>query len=142
MTRPKKNLRFGVGAVVPERAERCRARPSARRDRQGALDERQARLDNWITDWRCSDPWLVQVARATEESWREDAILRRHRHWQREVSWWRVGIEIPAPRFDSRSETVESCLDRARAYAVTVLAQAKESGLVNATIKRAREHFD
>ena len=49
---------------------------------------------------------------------------------------------MPPPRFDPISDTVESYLDRARGYAVTVLAQAKESGLVDTPIKRAPEHFE
>ena len=58
------------------------------------------------------------------------------------MSWWGVGVEIPPPRFDPISDTVESYLDRAKGYAVTVLAQAKESGLVDTPIKRAPEHFE
>ena len=156
MIRPKKIQRLGVGAVVPhgpnEAARDCLLAAITKRFpgmvdelatiAEGALDERQARLDKWIINWRCSDPWLAQVARDTEESWRRDAILRRHRHWQHEVSWWGVGVEMPPPRFDPISDTVESYLDRARGYAVTVLAQAKESGLVDTPIKRAPEHFE
>ena len=128
MTRPRKKIRLGVGAVVPDgpnavaRDYLLAATTKRCPDMVDALDERQARLDKWIINWRCSDPWLAPVARDTEESWRRDAILRRHRHWQHAVSWWGVGVEIPPPRFDPISDTVESYLDRARGYAVTVLA--------------------
>ena len=136
MIRPNKSRRLGVGAVVPHGpneaardsllaaiTKRCPGMVDELATiAEGALDERQARLDKWIINWRCSDPWLAQVARDTEESWRRDAILRRHRHWQHAVSWWGVGVEIPPPRFDPISDTVESYLDRARGYAVTVLA--------------------
>ena len=136
MTRPRKKIRLGVGAVVPDGPNAvardyllaaitkwCPGMVDALATiAEGALDERQARLDGWIEQWRCSDPWLALVARDTEESWRRDAILRRHRHWQHAVSWWGVGVEIPPPRFDPISDTVESYLDRAKGYAVTVLA--------------------
>ena len=82
MTRPRKKIRLGVGAVVPDGpneaardyllaaiTKRCPDMVDALAAiAEGALDERQARRDNWSTDWRCSDPWLVQVARATTVS--------------------------------------------------------------------------
>ncbi len=156
MTRAKEKIRLGVGAVVPDGPNEAardylltaitKRRPNMvdalAAIAEGALDERQARLDAWIEQWRCSDPWLAQIARDTEESWRRDAILRRHRHWQHAVSWWGGGVEMPPPGFDPRSDTVKSYLDRAKGYADTVLAQAKESGLMDTPIKRAPEHFE
>ena len=123
MTRAKKKLRLGVGAVVPDGPN------AVARDyllaaitkwcpgmvdelatiAEGALDERQARLDKWIIK-RCSDPWLAQVARDTEESWRRDAILRRHRHWQHAVSWWGVGDMPSSPRSCFKSNRALCCI--------------------------------
>ena len=79
MIRPKKSRCLGVGAVVShgpnEAARDCPLAAITKRCpgmvdefatiAAGALDERQARLDKWIINWRCSDPWLAQVARDT-----------------------------------------------------------------------------
>ena len=127
MTRAKEKIRLGVGAVVPDGpnavardyllaaiTKRCPDMVDALAE--GALDERQARLDAWIEQWRCLDPWLAQIARKTEQRWREDATLRRHRHWQHEVSWWGVGGEIPAPRWDPTCQSREDYQQRHERY--------------------------
>ena len=106
-------------------------------------EERQALSieSQWIIK-RCSAPWLAQVARDTEESWRRDAILRRHRHWQHAVSWWGVGDKIPAPRWDPTGESREDYQQRHERYLQMLETQAEQDGLVDAPIKHAPEHFE
>ncbi len=156
MTRAKEKIRLGVGAVVPDGPNEAardylltaitKRRPNMvdalAAIAEGALDERQARLDAWIEQWRCSDPWLAQIARDTEESWRRDAILRRHRHWQHAVSWWGVGDKIPAPRWDPTGESRDDYQQRHERYLQMLETQAEQDGLVDAPIKHAPEHFE
>ena len=82
------------------------------------------------------------VARDTEESWRRDAILRRHRHWQHAVSWWGGGAEIPPPRWDPTCESREDYQQRHERYLQMLETQAEQDGLVDAPIKHAPEHFE
>ncbi len=161
MTRPRKKLRanevrLGVGDVVPDGpnaiardcllaaiTKRCPEMVDALAAiAEGPLDKREKHLDAWIKQWRCSDPWLAQVARDTEESWRRDAILRRHRHWQYAVSWWAIGAATPAPSWDPAGESREDYQQRHERYLQMLETQAAQNGFVDAPIKRAPEHFE